>query len=195
MANEYEVKFLNIEKDVIRGSLKKLGYKLTKPEVMMRRQTYHLPKDHPEYEFKWGRVRFEGDKVTATIKWYEDPDNLSISNIHEEEVDVDSWEDGVEWITSKGFTKTAYQENYREAWEQNNVEIAIDTWPGLNTYIEIEAPSVDEVKNACDQLGYDIDKGIVGGTEVVYELELGIEKGVIKKLTKITFEEPPRKSE
>lgn len=191
MSNEYELKFLNVRKETVRDNLAAQGYQIVKTETLLQRQTYHLPKHHPEHDFKWGRVRNEGDKITATIKWYADPANISISNVHEEEVTVSRWEEGVAWITSKEFTPTAYQENYREAWAQGNVEIAIDTWPGLAPYIEIEAPSVAEVEEAAQALGYNPASGVAGGTEIIYERELGIPAKVIKSLPRITFEEPP----
>jgi len=198
MANEYELKFLNVDKDKTRKKFLELGYKLIKKETLMRRQTYHLSKDNPEYEYKWGRVRDEGDKITATIKWYETetPENPSVSEIHEKEVTVNNWEEGVTWVTSQGFTPTSYQENTREVWKRPDVktlEVTIDTWPGLNPYVEVEAKSVEEVKFYAEELGYDFAKGIAGGTEIVYELELGISQKTVKNLAEITFANPPRK--
>lgn len=195
MSNEYELKFLNVDKEKMRALLSGQGYRLTKPETLMRRQTYHLPKDHPEFESKWGRVRDEGDRITATVKWYDDPSNPSVSDVHEEEVTVTDWESGVSWIQAKGFTPTACQENTREAWQKPDhpgSEVTIDTWPGLNPYVEVEAPSEEAVFIMAKSLGFDPDAGIAGGTEIVYQIEVGIPARTIKSLSNITFDSPPR---
>jgi adenylate cyclase class IV len=194
MSNEYELKFLGIEKDSMRQHLTQNGFSQTRAEVLMKRQTFHLPKNHPEHESKWGRVRDEGDKVTATVKWYEDPARPSISQVHEEEVKIPSWDDGVKWISAKGFTPTAYQENTREVWKkkgEEGVEVTIDTWPGLKPYVEIEAGSEAKVKAVAQSLGFDPNTGIAGGTEIVYEIEAGIPAKILKSLPSITFENPP----
>jgi adenylate cyclase class 2 len=196
MTNEYELKFLNIDKEKTRMLFLALGYELSKPEFLMKRQTYHLPKTHPDSKGRWGRVRDEGDKITATIKWYDNPDNPSISSVHEKEVVVNTWEDGAAWVQAQGFESTAYQENTRETWTKPNVEgleITIDTWPGLNPYVEIEAPSENAVKFFAEELGYDFSQGLAGGSEIIYQLELGIDKNIIKSLPEITFANPPRR--
>ena len=194
MTNEHELKFLNIGKNDMRRLLTDNGYTLSLGETLMRRHTFHFPKDHPEHESKWGRVRDEGNKITATIKWYENPKSPSINDVHEKEVTVDTWADGEEWVLEQGFIPTAYQENLRETWVKPDVpglEITIDTWPGLKPYIEIEANSETCVHNASIELGFSPQTGIAGGTEIIYEKELGIPARIIKSLKRITFDEPP----
>lgn len=196
MTNEYELKFLNISKEAMRATLVSKGYSQSKAETLMQRQTFHFPKDHREHESKWGRVRNEGDKITATVKWYDDPHNPSISDVHEDEITVAKWEDGVSWITAQGFHPTAYQENTREAWIKAGtpgLEVVIDTWPGLRPYLEVEAASIEQVHTEAEALGFDPADGIAGGTELVYQIELGIDPRVIKALPLITFQNPPRR--
>jgi adenylate cyclase class IV len=196
MTNEYELKFLNIDKEKARMAFLKFGYELLKPEFLMKRQTFHLPQLHPEGKGRWGRVRDEGDQITATIKWYDNPDTPSIGSVHEKEVIVNTWEDGVSWVHSQGFKPTAYQENTRETWSKpdvQNLEITIDIWPGLSPFVEIEASSETAVQFFAEELGFDFSQGVAGGVEIVYQLELGIDKDIIKSLPEITFENPPRR--
>jgi adenylate cyclase class IV len=195
MGNEYELKFLAIEKNVMRTLLSDHGFAKTKPEVLMKRQTFHLPKAHPEHESKWGRVRDEGNRITATVKWYEDPKRPTVSQVHEEEIIAKTWEDGVNWITAQGFCPTAYQENTREAWRRSgdtHLEITIDTWPGLKPYVEIEAPNVSKLNAIAEELGFNPAEGIAGGTEIIYEIEAGIPAPILKAMPRITFDSPPR---
>jgi len=46
MQAEYEATFININKDEIREKLKQVGAVLVKPEVLMKRYTFNLPKEH-----------------------------------------------------------------------------------------------------------------------------------------------------
>ncbi|GAB5522862.1 MAG: hypothetical protein Roseis2KO_07340 [Roseivirga sp.] len=195
MDNEFELKFLNIDTNETRNRLKNLGFSKSKPRTLMKRQTYHLPKSHPEYESKWGRVRDEGDRVTATIKWYDKPERPSISEVHENEIIAQDWQHGADWIMNQGFTPTALQENYREIWtnaKMPDIEISIDTWPGLNPYIEIEAKNEERVVRLARDLGFQVKNSFAGGTEIVYEELLGIPSKTIKSLSEITFQNPPK---
>lgn len=191
MSNEYELKFLNIEKQDFRDKLELHGFSCKREEFLMKRKTYN-PADDYKHPHAWGRVRDEGTKITATIKWYEVPDNPSISEVHENEIIVDKWEDGDEWLLEKGFTVKAYQENTREIWvsNDNDAEVTIDVWPGLKPYTEIEAPSQNEVEAIATMLGFNIEEGFAGGTEIIYRNELDID---ILKLSEITFNNPPKK--
>ena len=46
-----------------------------------------------------------------------------------------------------------YQENKRIQYTLDNVEIDIDTWPMIPTYLEIEGNSEEEVNNMVKKLG------------------------------------------
>jgi adenylate cyclase class 2 len=195
MSNEYELKFLNIDPDTIRNRLLQAGYNKTKPETLMRRQTYHLPKENPLSRGRWGRVRDEGDKITATVKWYENPDHPKIDQVHENEIIANDWNHAVAWIMDQGFLPSSYQENTREAWQhpaRQMCEVTIDTWPALNPYIEVEAASKEDVYDIASTLGFDPADGFAGGTEIIYEKELGIPPHVLNNLEKITFDILPK---
>ena len=62
MQTEYEATFININKNEIREKLKQVEAVLVKPEVLMKRYTFNLPKGL-EHKDKFLRVRDEGDKV------------------------------------------------------------------------------------------------------------------------------------
>ena len=52
-----------------------------------------------------------------------------------------------------GFMPRNYQENKRIQYTLDNVEIDIDTWPMIPTYLEIEGNSEEEVNNMVKKLG------------------------------------------
>jgi adenylate cyclase class IV len=92
-----------------------------------------------------------------------------------------------------GAVKKSYQETLREIWHLGDVEICIDTWPGLNPFVEIESDNEEKVKNVSEKLGFNWSDALFCATDEIYERELGIPKGVIDNQTpEITFKNPPK---
>lgn len=186
MKVEYEIKFLNINKNTIRKILKESGGNQIIKERLMKRKVFDLPHiDLKEGEYKWLRVRDEGEKVTATLKYIDDLNK--IEGTKETEVIVNDFEAMVSLFEELGLELKNYQENYREEWHLGEAHIAIDTWPGLNPYIEIEADSKKDVENVCRLLGFDFKEGVFGSADVVYEIELGVPINGLASVPSLTF--------
>ncbi len=182
---EYEAKFIGIDTNALRTKLLSLGFENTKPETMMKRKVFHIDGNSK----KWGRVRDEGDKITLTIKEIVKEDD--INGVKEAEVIVNNFESAVHLLEMSGFYAVSYQETKREAWQKNNVEVVIDTWPGLEPFIEVEAPSVEIVKQACVEIELNIADAMFGGVDVIYQKELGIMPDIINNLPEISFSKLP----
>ena len=88
----------------------------------------------------------------------------------------------------------AFQENMREVWIREGVEVTIDTWPGLSSFIEIEGADEKIVREISNELGFDFEKAVFGSIDLVYEKELGIPAETIIRLPEITFSNPPKKN-
>lgn len=188
MKNEIEAKFLSINKDSIRVQLKTIGFELIIPEYMMRRNTFDLHcVEHGQT--KWGRVRQESDKVTMTIK---EVRGTGINDTYEVELVVDDFDKAMEFFEACGIHTKAFQENMREVWVRNGVEVMIDTWPGLDTFLEIEGESEKIVREVSTELGFDFAKAVFGSIDLVYEKELSIPAKDIILLPEITFANPPK---
>ncbi len=188
MAKEIEAKFLQIDKDTMRARLSAQGFQLINPEYLMRRKTFDcglvfLGKN------KWGRVRQEAGRVTMTLK---EITGDGINDTHEIELTVDDFERACEFLECAGMPAKAFQENRRELWRRAEVEVALDTWPGLKPFIEIEAPAETEVRAVSAELGFDFSQAIFGSIDLVYEREIGIPPHQLTKLPEITFAFPPR---
>ena len=82
----------------------------------------------------------------------------------------------------------------REVWKRNGVEVTIDTWPGLNPFVEVEAQTEDTVREVSEELGFDFEKALFGSIDLVYQKELGIFAATINTLPEITFANPPKKN-
>ena len=74
-----------------------------------------------------------------------------------------------------------YQENKRTQYILNGVEIDIDSWPMIPTYVEIEGKNEEEVMNTLEILELPKDKVTTLDVDSVYK-KYGIDLKVIKVL-------------
>ena len=161
MHTEYEVRILEIDREAIEERLKKLHATFLWDRIQRRYVYDFIPKE----ENKWIRLRTNGDKTTLTIK------NLvssSIDGTQELEVVVDNFERTNLILKELGYTPKGYQENRRIQYELNGVEVDIDFWPMIPTYIEIEGASEDAVYNAVEALGFTRDDCTARDVEGIY---------------------------
>lgn len=152
-ALEFEAKFLDIDDEDLRKRLKKLGAKQVHPNIKLRRVAYRMPSSAKGFI----RVRDDGGHVSMTSKVW--PTEGESRFPEENEVHIkEDFEVGKKFLDSFLHAK-AYQETMREKWELPKkygcAEIALDTIPGLNKYVEIECESEDAVKHAAKELGFD----------------------------------------
>jgi len=73
-----------------------------------------------------------------------------------------------------GCTAAIKVEKIREIYKYNNIEIVLDSLPGLPTYFEIEAPSLKELNTFCKELNIDIIKH--AGDSITYDNIYGLDK-------------------
>lgn len=132
MAKEFEIKFLGISKEAVRAKLQNTGLTCTQEEFLMKRKTFHSPNLK---QGEWFRVRKEYSKTTMTYKCIHASE---IDGVEEHEVNVSDFDTASEILVKTGLRNTSTQENLREVWRNDEIEVCIDTWPGLNPYIEIE---------------------------------------------------------
>lgn len=161
MHTEYEVRVLEIDQKVIEQKLKDLGAEF-KWDNVQRRYVYDFI---PRIDGKWIRLRTNGDKTTLTIK------NLVSSKIdgtQELEIEVDNFDRTNLILKELGYEAKGYQENRRIQYMLNGVEIDIDFWPMIPTYLEIEGPSEEAVYNTLEALGFDKSSATTRDVEGVY---------------------------
>ena len=186
MNNEIEAQFLDINKDEMREKLKAIGAKCVKPEVLMKRRVF----DTGPHSF--ARVRDEGGgKIVMTYKNVSD--DKSILGTKEVNVEIDNYENGFLFLKGCGLEVKAEQESYRETWEFGKVEICIDTWPWIPTFIEIEGPSEKSVWDTAKKLGLSRSQAKFGSVDTTYEHYYGVDTDIVNLHTpKILFDmEPP----
>lgn len=186
MEIEYEACFENVDKNDVRKRLKAVGAVLVKPEFLMKRNGFFLPRGF-DVKGGWARVRHEGDKITMSIKVV---DGDTIKDKKEICLVIDDYRKGCELLEFLGCKNKTYQESKRELWRLGDTEITIDEWPFLEPYIEIEGKSEAEVKAISQKLGFDYSKAIFGSVDVFYSKKYGVsEDMVVNRTPRIAFSE------
>lgn len=193
MDTEFEAKFYPIKKEEIRTKLKGAGAKLVLPERKMRRAIVDQ-RVYSQLRCDYIRVRDEGDVVRLSAKTHAKEQGL-LEDQKEVDVEVSDYKKTLQIIELMGFKFDKYQETLRETWHLKDIEVVIDTWPGLDTYIEIEGKSKEEVKLAASTLGLDWDSKIITSVVEIYMklYNLTVDE-VLSKLSNITFENDPFKN-
>ncbi len=117
-----------------------------------------------------------------------------INDVYEVELVVDSFDNATAFFEACNIPEKSFQENMREIWVNDAVEVTIDTWPGLNPFVEIEGMNESVVRKAAHELGFEFERALFGSIDLVYEKELGIPAATITRLPQITFADPPTRS-
>ena len=185
MKVEYEATFVNINKEEIRDKLKNAGAKLIKPEFLQKRVVFNLLKGH-EKEYAWLRVRDEQDKITMS---YKEINGQKIEDQKEINLIINDFKTGEEFLKSIGCPKKAYQENKREIWILDDVEICIDEWPFLEPFVEVEGKSEKRVKEVSEKIGFDYSMAWFCAVGLLYSKKYNIPHEIIDSQTpEITFD-------
>ena len=173
MHTEYEVRVLEIDREELIKKLDDLAD--FQWDEVHKRYVYDFI---PKVENKWIRLRTNGKKTTLTIK------NIVSSEIdgtQELEIEVDSFDRCNLILKELGYEAKGYQENRRRQYVLNGVEIDIDDWPMIPTYLEIEGPSEEAVYNVLEVLGYSSEDSTSRDVEGIYK-DYGFDIMEIKNL-------------
>lgn len=189
MTTEIEVKFLNIHPDSFRKILKEKGAKLIHSERLMRRMTFDYPDARLEKVGGWVRVRDESDRVTLSYKQLID---RTIKGTKEILVTVDDLEKTCDLLAAIGLKNKSYQETKREEWLFDGVEITIDTWPWIPTFVELEGATEKAIKEAVAKLGLNWSNALHGSVENAYRTYYDITEEEIDNTKKIVFTSVPQ---
>ncbi len=184
MKIEYEATFLNVDKDDVRKRLKKAGARILRPEFLQRRINLYPPiKGLPANS--WLRVRDEGNKITLSLKA---SDGDKIHDQKETYIEVNDFDETVEFLETIGCIRKNYQETKRELWELDGAEITIDEWPFLEPFVEVEGKSEEEVKRVSEKLGFNYKDALFCAVTNVYHMKYGIEPDRINIEPKLVFD-------
>ncbi len=161
MHTEYEVRVLEINPDEIIKKLEEVGAEL-QWDHLQKRYVYDFI---PRIDGKWIRLRTNGDKTTLTIK---NVVSSSIDGTQELEIGVEDFDKTNLILNELGFVAKGYQENRRRQYILDGVEIDIDSWPWIPTYLEIEGESEEVIYEVLDKLGIPKEKTTSRDVDTIY---------------------------
>ncbi len=185
MKTEIEAKFLDANPQAMRKKLNELGAQLIHPEVLMKRKVFEHPTNK---QSDWLRVRDEGDKITMSYKKVVD---RTLHGTKEISIEVSNFDDACGILAAAQLRLVSYQETRREKWILDDVEVTIDTWPWIPTFVEIEAPSEDELKSVVGKLELDLDQALYGSVEPAYQKYYDVTEKEIDNWPEIVFSPVP----
>jgi len=152
---EIEVKILDINVEEVKNKLQELG-----AEKVFDGNLEIVTFDHPEKnlkeEGKLLRVRKMGNKTELCFKGKKEPGKFKVRE--EVEVLTDNFENTVNILEKVGFSKVFEGNKKRESYQLGNIKFEIDTYPGIPTFLEIEAPTEEEVAEFVQKLGYTMEQ-------------------------------------
>ena len=175
MKTEYEIRILEINQDEMIKKLETLGA-TKKGEFEQKRYVYDLK---PVQNGKWIRLR---TNVKNTTLAYKDIVSDTIDGTKEVEFEVSSIRDAEEFLNKIGFNYRSLQENKRIQYILDGVEIDIDTWPMIPTYMEIEGESEEKVNKMIEKLDVDKSKITALNCDDIYRNIYNIDISGIKEL-------------
>jgi len=160
---ENEVKILEINQEEWIKNLEKLGAKKV-GSFFQERYVYDFK---PAKKGKWIRLRTNGIKSTLTIK--EILNEKKIDGTRELEIVVSDFEKTRQILEELGYMPRSIEENKRTSYILGNVEIDIDTWPFIPTYVEIEGKEAQDVEEFLKKIEYDKEKLTTLDVESIYK--------------------------
>ena len=164
---EFEERILEVDKDKMISKLESLGA-IKKGEWFQKRYVNDF---NPVRENEWIRLRTNGEVATLA---YKNVEKNTVDGTKELEVEVSDFEETNELLNVLGYKAKGYQENKRVRYMLNGVEIDIDSWPMIPTYMEIEAESEEKVKEIEKLLEVDESKITALNCEDIYIQIYGI---------------------
>lgn len=114
------------------------------------------------------RTRNEGQKITFTIK--------EKTNTYDKEWEVNVNDQNIinEMLLHLGIKKAYTLEKFREIYKDDNNELVFDHYPGLETYLEIESNSEDNLFKMMKNLNLESESKF--NAKELYYQEYGISK-------------------
>jgi adenylate cyclase class 2 len=177
MPVEYEAKVLDVDVDTVTAAILAAGGR-HRGEALMRRYVYDIV---PGDDTRWIRLRDNGTIATLAVK---EIAHDGIDGTTETETQVADFDTCALILRKTGHTPKSYQENKRTSFTLGDVELELDTWPRIPTYLEIEGPSVHTVHEAAALLGYTPDQLTSQNTTKIYT-HYGID---LTTITHLAFE-------
>ncbi|MDP3956468.1 MAG: CYTH domain-containing protein [bacterium] len=170
---EIEVVFLNIDKALLEKKLSSIGATKTK-EFFYKHSSFDFPDYRLDKDNSWIRLRDEGGENILAFKKRlgvtSQDGSTNDEGMEEVEIRVDAYEQTKVFLKKIGLIEKHEAEKKRIRYEKESVIFDIDTWPEIPTFLEIEAPSWEEIDVAINLLGYNPRDKKICSVNQIYKL-------------------------
>ena len=168
---EIEAKYLQIDRDAIIQKLEELNAQ-KQFEIVYRRKVFDYADLRLDKDNSWLRLRDEGDRITLTFKRRlgvtDNQTGFDDAGMEETEIEVSDFDQAAEILIKTGLELKHYAENKRTRYLLDGVEVDIDEWPLIPTYLEIEGFSWDEIDKTATMLGFTPDDKVICSAHQIY---------------------------
>ena len=107
--------------------------------------------------------------------------NDTVDGTIEKEIVVDDFDQALDVLVALGLKPRGYQENRREEYILDGVQITVDSWPFLDDYAEIEGGGSGQVMAMITKLGYSPNDAVYKNTDELYK-EIGVDLKTVAEL-------------
>ena len=178
---EIEVRFIEIDKEKLLQRLHEIGAK-DLGEDLLHETIFYNEKEHWRDIGKFVRMRQTKKGIYVT---YKERADLHTVQVKELEFQSNKWQTTKLFLQALGIEAVREQEKKRHTFQLDDVIIDIDTWPTVPTYVELEGPSENRLREVAGSLELDWEKAILGGAAYVLQKYYHIH---VKTLRYFTFE-------
>ena len=182
---EIEVRFLEINKSLLTKKLISIGARDQGEDLLEEIIFYDKDYKWRDVENKFVRLRKNKTHVTLAYKHHQ---NENFDGVEEIEFDVADIDKAELFLEKLGLIAYRHQQKRRHAFLLDNVNIDIDTWPKIPTYVELEGFSESTLKEVAAKLGLDWKNVIFESARTVIEKRYHIPVGSMKWFTFDKFE-------
>lgn len=179
---EIEVRFLEINKDLLISRLREIGAEDLGEDFL--REMIFYDKDGKWLENRRQMVRIRATK-RGTYLTYKNQYEDSATGTEEIELQITDPEKVEVLLDRLGYPMYRKQEKRRHTFKFEEVIVDIDTWPRVPTYVELEGPSEDALKAVSAKLNLDWQKAVFENPRIVIEKYYHIP---VSKLRYFTFD-------
>jgi adenylate cyclase, class 2 len=152
---EIEVKILDINPKEIRDKLQKLGARKIF-DGQVKATTLDFEDNRLKKSGQMLRLRTMGDKIEFCFKG---KNESPIFKCKEEiEVNTNHFEKTLDILNKIGINPVKNYQKHRESYQLNNVKFEIDTYENFPSFLEVEAPTQNEVEKFVLKLGYTMEQ-------------------------------------
>jgi adenylate cyclase class 2 len=156
---EIEVKILEIDPVEVVKKIKDLGAKKVEAGIV-ESVAFDFPDGRLVKEGSVLRLRKIGGTSLLTFKQKISTDGYKI--MEETETSIGDYEKAARVFSALGMKAYALWQKYRATYKIGNTKFELDKFPGIPWFIEIEAPTKEEVKKGAEALGFSMEDAFTG---------------------------------